>query len=111
MMVNSTPNTVRSAPHTSFSAAIAVLPSTALAMGEAIQHGKLDPIMLTRQCLAAAKESDAVFISLTPERAMFEAAAAARRQAQGASLGPLDGVPIAWKDLFDIAGAVTTAGS
>jgi len=86
-------------------------PSTALAMGEAIQHGKLDPIILTRQCLAAAKESDAVFISLTPERAMFEAAAAARRQAQGASLGPLDGVPIAWKDLFDIAGAVTTAGS
>lgn len=86
-------------------------PSTALAIGEAIQHGKLDPVTLTRQCLAAAKDSDAVFISLTPERAMFEAEAAARRQAHGASLGPLDGVPIAWKDLFDIAGAVTTAGS
>ncbi|MBT2786483.1 MULTISPECIES: amidase family protein [unclassified Halomonas] len=85
-------------------------PSTALAIGEAIKHGKLDPVMLTRQCLAAAKDSDAVFISLTPERAMLEAEAAARRQEHGASLGPLDGVPIAWKDLFDVAGVATTAG-
>ncbi|XUO82791.1 amidase family protein [Halomonas sp. KM007] len=86
-------------------------PITALAIGESIRRGQLDPIELTRQRLAAAKESDAVFITITPERAMFEAEAAARRQALGASLGPLDGVPIAWKDMFDIAGTVTTAGS
>ncbi|MDQ7731702.1 amidase family protein [Halomonas sp. SpR1] len=86
-------------------------PSTALSIGEAIKHGKLDPVTLTRQCLAAAKDSDSVFISLTPERAMFEAEAAAQRQAHGALLGPLDGVPIAWKDLFDVSGSVTTAGS
>ncbi len=29
----------------------------------------------------------------------------------GAPLSPLDGVPIAWKDLFDVAGTPTTAGS
>ncbi|QNI04383.1 amidase [Halomonas sp. SH5A2] len=85
-------------------------PSSALAIGEDIKHGRLDPVMLTRHCLAAAKDSDAVFISLTPERAMFEAEAAARRQEHGATLGPLDGVPIAWKDLFDVAGVATTAG-
>ena len=26
-------------------------------------------------------------------------------------IGPLDGVPISWKDLFDVAGHETTAGS
>lgn len=86
-------------------------PSTALGIGEAIKHGKLDPVALTRQCLTAANESDAVFISLTPQRAMLEAEAAAQRQAHGTSLGSLDGVPIAWKDLFDVSGSVTTAGS
>ncbi|TVP43592.1 MAG: amidase [Halomonas sp.] len=89
---------------------MAYYPSTALAIGKAIKHGKLDPVMLARQCLEAAKDSDSVFISLTPERALFEAEAAARRQEHGAFLGPLDGVPLAWKDMFDVAGVVTTAG-
>ncbi|PXY00334.1 amidase family protein [Halomonas sp. LBP4] len=86
-------------------------PRTALAIGEAIQRGELDPVALTRHCLAKAKDSDAVFISLTPDRALAEAEAAAQRRRYGTALGPLDGVPLAWKDLFNITGSLTTAGS
>lgn len=87
------------------------LPRTALAIGQALQNGDIDPVALTQQSLNRAGASDAVFISLTPNRALAEAEAAARRLKLGTPLGPLDGVPLAWKDLFDIAGTRTTAGS
>jgi aspartyl-tRNA(Asn)/glutamyl-tRNA(Gln) amidotransferase subunit A len=45
------------------------------------------------------------------DRATKEAQASSTRLRQGRSLGLLDGVPIAWKDLFDIEGLPTTAGS
>jgi aspartyl-tRNA(Asn)/glutamyl-tRNA(Gln) amidotransferase subunit A len=53
----------------------------------------------------------AIFIAVTAERARREAAASTARYRTGAPLGPLDGVPIAWKDLFDLAGTTTTAAS
>jgi aspartyl-tRNA(Asn)/glutamyl-tRNA(Gln) amidotransferase subunit A len=53
----------------------------------------------------------AIFVSLLKDRATAEAAAASKRVAEGRSLGWLDGIPIAWKDLFDIEGMSTTAGS
>ncbi|WP_291413701.1 amidase family protein [Actinophytocola sp.] len=60
-----------------------------------------------RSALRRAGESSA-FIALTGERALREAAAsAARRQ----PLGPLDGMPVAWKDLFDVEGTRSTNGS
>ena len=90
---------------------MASYPRSALAIGEAIQRGELDPVALTRHCLAQAEDSDGVFITLTPDRALAEAEAAAQRQRLGIPLGPLDGVPLAWKDLFDITGTATTAGS
>ena len=37
--------------------------------------------------------------------------AARKRLKAGTPAGPLDGVPVAWKDLFDLKGRVTTAGS
>lgn len=51
------------------------------------------------------------FTILTAERARSEAAAIDRRRAAGLSLPPLAGVPYAVKNLFDLAGVVTTAGS
>ncbi|SAL29888.1 amidase [Caballeronia sordidicola] len=53
----------------------------------------------------------AVFLSTTPERAIREAEQSARGWREGRPPGLLDGVPIAWKDLFYMAGKVTTAGS
>lgn len=68
---------------------------------------------MTEACLARAESADAggVFITLTVERARREAAASAGRYRAGRPLGPLDGVPVAWKDVFDVAGTRTTAGS
>src|SRR5271170_4012062 len=53
----------------------------------------------------------AIFIAMTAERARREAATSTARYRAGAPLGPLDGVPVAWKDLFDLVGTTTTAGS
>lgn len=51
------------------------------------------------------------FITVLSERAMREARASDLRYAEGCPLSNVDGVPIVWKDLFDIEGTVTTAGS
>jgi aspartyl-tRNA(Asn)/glutamyl-tRNA(Gln) amidotransferase subunit A len=78
-----------------------------------IQSGTLDPVELAEETLAAIRDypDQSVFVSLTPERALAEARASRQRLRDGRSLGLLDGIPIAWKDLFDIEGLATTAGS
>jgi amidase len=50
-------------------------------------------------------------VTLRPEAALEEAAAADERAAGGQPLGPLHGLPIAIKDLEDTAGVRTTYGS
>lgn len=50
-------------------------------------------------------------ITSTYERARAEAARSDRRREERRSLSCLDGLPIVWKDLFDVAGTLTTAGS
>lgn len=85
---------------------------SALQLGAIMQAGLLDPVDVARRTLAAARAGDpAVFIRLTEERALEEAQAAAERIRAGKPRGPLDGVPVAWKDLFDLTGTVTTVGS
>jgi aspartyl-tRNA(Asn)/glutamyl-tRNA(Gln) amidotransferase subunit A len=78
-----------------------------------LQSGALDPVDLAQQTLEAIRShpDTAIFITLLEERALSEAQAARRRFRDGRSLGVLDGVPVAWKDLFDISGLPTTAGS
>lgn len=51
------------------------------------------------------------FTDVTRERALSRAAEIDRRIAAGESVGPLAGVPFAVKNLFDIAGLPTRAGS
>jgi aspartyl-tRNA(Asn)/glutamyl-tRNA(Gln) amidotransferase subunit A len=58
-----------------------------------------------------AGEGARVFLSVYLETARAEADAADRRAREGASLGPLDGVIVSIKDLFDVAGEPTRAGS
>lgn len=78
-----------------------------------IQSGALDPRDLAAETLAAIKAhpDKAIFLKLTEERAMQEADASSRRIREGRSLGALDGIPMAWKDLFDLEGMPTPAGS
>jgi aspartyl-tRNA(Asn)/glutamyl-tRNA(Gln) amidotransferase subunit A len=83
-------------------------------LGRAIAAGKADPVDLTEAFLAAiAAHPDAprIYARLTPDRARAEAKAAALRARAGLRIGPLDGVPVSWKDLFDSAGTATESGS
>ena len=63
---------------------------------------------LARTADAAARST---MITVTHERARREADRSDGRRRDDALLGPLDGVPVVWKDLFDVAGTVTTCGS
>jgi aspartyl-tRNA(Asn)/glutamyl-tRNA(Gln) amidotransferase subunit A len=51
------------------------------------------------------------FTDVTAERALAQASAIDARRAAGKTLGPLAGVPFAAKNLFDITGLPTRAGS
>ncbi|KWT12918.1 MULTISPECIES: amidase [Pseudomonas syringae group] len=83
----------------------------ACAMAEAFAQGLSDPLQVLEDALQQATQVDHVFISMSVERARREAEASAARWKYGQPLSPFDGVPVAWKDLFDVAGCVTTAGA
>lgn len=86
---------------------------TAVDMAEGLRIGRLDPVTLAEEVYARldARGDDAIYIDQTRERAMIEAKAARLRLREGNPASPIDGVPIAWKDLFDLKGRVTTAGA
>ncbi|RSK30721.1 amidase [Rhodovulum iodosum] len=84
------------------------------ALGRGIGAGEIDPVALAEAYLgaiAAHPEAGRIYARTTPERALAEAGAARERAKTGHRLGPLDGVPVSWKDLFDTAGVATEAGS
>ncbi len=86
---------------------------TAASVGRLLAAGTLDAVETTEFFLdrmARGRENPA-FILVTEERARREAAASRKRYREGRPAGPLDGVPVAWKDLIDMAGTPTTAGS
>ncbi|ETX06790.1 MAG: hypothetical protein ETSY2_15015 [Candidatus Entotheonella gemina] len=79
-----------------------------------LRSGDLSPVALTEHCLArmeALEPTLHAFRLPTPERAMATARAAEIALRAGQDLGPLHGIPYAVKDLFDIKGLPTTAGS
>ena len=69
----------------------------------------------TQQALAAIQaagdEGRRIFTRVYADAALQAARAADERAAQGIALGPLDGRIVSVKDLFDVAGEPTTAGS
>jgi aspartyl-tRNA(Asn)/glutamyl-tRNA(Gln) amidotransferase subunit A len=87
--------------------------ATAAKIAADLRSGARDAVDLTEQTLAAiAAASDrSIFTEVLTARALREAEAARKRLKEGRPASALDGVPVAWKDLFDIAGRVTTAGS
>ncbi len=86
---------------------------SAAAIGRLIANGSLDPVEVAEFFLDRIERDRAnpSFLRVTRERALKEAAASRKRHHEGRPAGPLDGVPVAWKDLVDMAGERTTAGS
>lgn len=76
-----------------------------------LANGKITSSVLVDEAISKAKSAPYVFFAVLEDGARAAAAAADRRRAAGKPLGPLDGIPIGWKDLVDIAGTRTTAGA
>ena len=82
-------------------------------LGREIGARRIDPRDLTEAFLGAIDahpERDRIYARTTPERARTEAVAAAGRARDERRAGPLDGVPISWKDLYDVAGVGCEGG-
>ena len=83
-------------------------------LGALLQKGELSPVELTLHFLERIEQCDGrlnAFMLVTRERALAAARAAEAAIAGGHYLGPLHGIPVALKDLIDVAGLPTTAGS
>lgn len=87
---------------------------TALEAAASIRAGAITAVALAEASLARIAAVDGrinAFTEVTRARALAEAAAVDAIRAAGKPLPPLAGVPYAVKNLFDIAGLTTLAGS
>ncbi|MDW5502038.1 amidase [Pseudomonas lundensis] len=80
-----------------------------------LASGELTAVQLTATALAKIADQQGegarTFTHVYGDWARQQALAADRRRAAGNPLSVLDGVPVSVKDLFDVAGEATTAGS
>jgi len=91
-----------------------VEPKTISELSRALTTGQTTAEAVVDQCLQRVAERNPTlnaFITVFDEEAREQARAADREMAAGRHRGPLHGVPISLKDLFDVRGAVTTAAS
>ncbi len=87
---------------------------TLVEAADALASKKISARELTEACIAKAEAQQPVlncFISLDAEGAIAEADAADAALARGDAAGPLQGVPLAHKDMYYRAGKVSTCGS
>ncbi|HWR17362.1 MAG TPA: amidase [Terriglobales bacterium] len=81
---------------------------------EAIRSRRISPVELTHACLSRVEREDKhinSFITVLHEEALAEARKAEEQVASGDWRGPLHGIPISIKDLINLEGKLTTAGS
>jgi aspartyl-tRNA(Asn)/glutamyl-tRNA(Gln) amidotransferase subunit A len=84
------------------------------ACAAAVRGRAVSALEVTRACLEAIETGDRAvqaFTAVDAERAEADARAVDEAIARGHDPGPLGGVPVAVKDLFDVAGLPTSYGS
>jgi len=89
-------------------------PSTAADIASAVAARKISALQIVEAALSRIEEHDRVlnaFTDVTAVRARAKARAVDAAIAEGRAVGPLAGVPFAVKNLFDVAGLSTRAGS
>ena len=87
---------------------------TAVSMAAAVRKGEVSAVEVTQAALARITAQNPqlnCFTAITAETALIDAAKIDQEIAQGKNPGLLAGVPFAVKNLYDIAGLTTLAGS
>ncbi|MFD5860121.1 amidase [Streptomyces chartreusis] len=85
-----------------------------VAAADAIRQRRLSPVELLDSVLDRVERVEprlGAYVSVAAEQARRSALEAEREAAAGRFRGPLHGIPMALKDLIDVAGAPTTASS
>jgi Asp-tRNA(Asn)/Glu-tRNA(Gln) amidotransferase A subunit family amidase len=94
---------------------ISPLPYSTISQASIAIHARqISPLELTQICLQRIEAIDPqinAFIAITAESALAEARTATAEIAHDEYRGVLHGIPLAIKDLFDVRGVVTAAGS
>ena len=88
--------------------------STAADIAVAVTTGRTSAVNVVEATFARIREHDPLlnaFTAVTEQRALHRAEALDSMRAAGESAGPLAGVPFAVKNLFDVEGLPTLAGS
>lgn len=89
--------------------------TTLMSLARDLAKGHVTSVALTHHYLDRIQdpggEGGRSFIRVYETQALQEAAVADLQRARGNTPSPLAGIPVSVKDLFDIAGDVTTAGS
>ena len=83
-------------------------------IGRDAEVGEITPTGLTAHFIERIEKLNGslnAFNLVTADRAMAEAQSAEALLASGRDLGPLHGIPYGVKDLYDVVGMPTTAGS
>ncbi len=86
---------------------------TIAAAAEGLCNGDFSSEELTGALIGAMEQGRALnaFSTETPEIALERAKESDKRRKKDSALGPMDGIPVAVKDLFCTEGVLTTAGS
>jgi Asp-tRNA(Asn)/Glu-tRNA(Gln) amidotransferase A subunit family amidase len=83
-------------------------------LGHLLRSGQITSQELVAHSLKAIDEANPTlnaFVSVDPEGALQAAKEADEERARGTDRGPLHGIPVAVKDIIDVAGQPTTSGS
>ena len=83
-------------------------------LGPLIKKGEISPVEIVEALLARIAEFNdrlRTFIYIDKDRALEEAREAEKEIRKGRYRGPLHGIPVAHKDIFDVRGLPTTAAS
>lgn len=83
-------------------------------IGEAYRRRTLSPVELVTACLQRIEDTDGTvgaFVGVAGAAALTQARTAEEAFRLGQDLGPLHGIPVGVKDLVDVSGLPTAAGS